>query len=54
MCEEKAKKSMMDAARLSEDLRMEQEQTYRMEQDRKMLEAQVKELQVKIETELDR
>lgn len=46
MTEDKARKAMMDAARISEELRMEQDLTHRLENDRKMLDAQVKDLQV--------
>ena len=46
--EDKAHRAMMEAAKLAEDLRMEQDNTQRCETDRKMLEAQVKDLQVPI------
>ena len=44
MSEELAMKSMMDAARLAEELRTEQEVAMVTERDRKLLEAQVKDL----------
>ena len=46
LSEDKARKSMMEAAKLADDLRMEQENTNRYEAERKMLEGQVKDLQV--------
>lgn len=46
LAEDKSRMAMMDAAKLAEDLRMEQDNTQRYEQDRKMLESQVKDLQV--------
>ena len=49
LAEDKARKSMMDAAKLAEDLRMEQEQTHKLEDERKMMEMQVKELQVRLD-----
>lgn len=48
LTEDKAKRAMMDAAKLAEDLRMEQDDTTRAEAERKMMEAQVKDLQVKL------
>ena len=47
MAEDRAKRSMMDAAKLAEDLRMEQDNTNRFEAERKMMEGQVKDLQVR-------
>ena len=44
MSEERAQKSMIDAARLAEELRSEQELAITYERDRKLLEAQVKDL----------
>ena len=44
MSEEMAMKAMMDAARLAEELRTEQEVAMTTERDRKLLEAQVKDL----------
>merc|ERR1711902_213998 len=43
--EEKAARSMVDAARLAEELRMEQDTASVLERERKVLEAQVKGLQ---------
>jgi hypothetical protein len=39
--EEKAQKAMIDAARLADELRAEQEMAMMLERDRKLLEAQV-------------
>ncbi|XP_018022395.1 myosin heavy chain, muscle isoform X3 [Hyalella azteca] len=47
--EEKAKKAMVDAARLADELRAEQEHAQAQEKMRKGLEVQVKELQVRLE-----
>jgi len=47
--EEKAKKAMVDAARLADELRAEQEHAQNQEKMRKSLEVQVKELQVRLE-----
>ncbi|XP_042889747.1 myosin heavy chain, muscle-like [Penaeus japonicus] len=47
--EEKAKKAMIDAARLADELRAEQEHALGQEKMRKGLEASVKELQVRLE-----
>jgi len=47
--EEKAKKAMVDAARLADELRAEQEHAQNQEKMRKGLEIQVKELQVQLE-----
>ena len=44
MSEEKAQRSMIDAARLADELRVEQETAMVMERDRKLLEAQVKDV----------
>ena len=44
MSEERAQKAMIDAARLAEELRSEQELAINYERDRKLLEAQVKDL----------
>ena len=38
--EEKAKKAMMDAARLADELRIEQDTAMALERDKKLLEAQ--------------
>ena len=42
LSEEKAKKAMVDAARLADELRAEQEAALGFERDRKLLECQVK------------
>jgi len=47
--EEKAKKAMVDAARLADELRAEQEHALSQEKMRKGLEVQVKELQARLE-----
>jgi chromosome segregation ATPase len=47
--EEKAKKAMVDAARLADELRAEQENSRQSELGRKSQETQVKELQVKLD-----
>ncbi|XP_076337304.1 myosin heavy chain, muscle-like isoform X5 [Tachypleus tridentatus] len=47
--EEKAKKAMVDAARLADELRAEQEHAQQQEKMRKALEAQMKELQVRLD-----
>jgi len=47
--EEKAKKAMVDAARLADELRVEQEYASGQERTRKELEAQAKELQSRLE-----
>ena len=44
LSEEKAAKAMVDAARLAEELRAEQELAQALERDRKVLESQVKDL----------
>ncbi|XP_074106339.1 myosin heavy chain isoform X5 [Cotesia typhae] len=47
--EEKAKKAMVDAARLADELRAEQDHAQTQEKLRKALEAQIKELQVRLD-----
>ncbi|XP_055593753.1 myosin heavy chain, muscle-like [Uranotaenia lowii] len=47
--EEKAKKAMVDAARLADELRAEQDHAQTQEKLRKALEQQIKELQVRLE-----
>ncbi|KAK4011540.1 hypothetical protein OUZ56_020659 [Daphnia magna] len=47
--EEKAKKAIVDAARLADELRAEQEHAQTQEKQRKTLELQVKELQVRLD-----
>merc|ERR1712012_520520 len=49
MSEEKAQRSMIDAARLAEELRAERETAMMLERDRKLLEAQVKDAQVRMD-----
>merc|ERR1719283_178472 len=44
MAEERAQKAMIDAARLADELRVEQETAMMYEKDRKLLEAQVKDI----------
>lgn len=46
--EEKAKKAMVDAARLADELRAEQDHAQTQEKLRKALETQIKELQVSL------
>ncbi len=48
LTEERARKSMMEAAKLAEDLRAEQDNTQRLDGERRMMEQQVKELQVMV------
>jgi myosin heavy chain, skeletal muscle or cardiac muscle, putative len=47
--EEKAKKAMVDAARLADELRAEQEHAQQQEKMRKGMEQQIKELQVRLD-----
>ena len=49
LSEEKAKKSMMDAAHLAEELRQEQEIAQVVEKDRKLLECQAKDIQQRLD-----
>merc|ERR1712241_266385 len=49
LSEEKAKKSMVDAARLAEELRAEQDLALSFEKDRKLLECQVKDVQQRLD-----
>ena len=46
---EKAQKAMIDAARLADELRAEQEMAQSLDRDRKLLEAQVKDLQARLD-----
>jgi len=46
MAEDNAKKAMADAARLAEEVRHEQEHSSSIEKQRRVLESQIKELQV--------
>merc|ERR1712165_228601 len=50
LSEEKAKKAMVDAARLADELRTEQEVAQTFEKDRKLLECQAKDLQARLDT----
>jgi myosin heavy chain 6/7 len=47
--EEKAKKAMVDAARLADELRTEQDFSQSMERDRKLLECQIKDVQTQLD-----
>lgn len=47
--EEKARKSMVDAARLADELRNEQDMAQGFERDRKLLECQVKDMQTRLD-----
>merc|ERR1719430_799888 len=49
MSEEKAQRAMVDAARLADELRAEQEMAMAIERDRKLLEAQVKDAQGQVD-----
>merc|ERR1712117_3093 len=49
LSEDKAKKSMVDAARLAEELRAEQDLAVSFEKDRKLLECQVKDMQARLD-----
>merc|ERR1712018_1080312 len=49
LSEDKAKKSMVDAARLADELRAEQELAQVYERDRKLLECQVKDMQQRLD-----
>eukprot|EP00095_Tigriopus_kingsejongensis_P003450 maker-scaffold13_size735724-snap-gene-0.11 protein:Tk03450 transcript:maker-scaffold13_size735724-snap-gene-0.11-mRNA-1 annotation:"myosin heavy muscle isoform x29" len=49
MSEEKAKKAMVDAARLADELRCEQDLAQALERDRKLLDCQVKEMQQRLD-----
>merc|ERR1712111_12929 len=49
MSEDKAQRSMIDAARLAEELRAEQEVAMMLERDKKLLEAQVKDAQSRLD-----
>jgi myosin heavy chain 6/7 len=49
MSEEKAKKAMVDAARLADELRCEQELAQALERDRKLFECHVKEMQGRLD-----
>merc|ERR1712168_1564465 len=49
LCEDKSAKSMVDAARLAEELRGEQDVAQQMEKARKILEAQAKDMQMRLD-----
>merc|ERR1711997_167737 len=49
LSEEKAQRAMIDAARLADELRCEQDLAQNLERDRKLLEAQVKDLQARLD-----
>merc|ERR1739845_78574 len=49
LSEEKAKKAMVDAARLADELRREQELAQCFEKDRKLFECQVKDMQSRLD-----
>merc|ERR1719290_286884 len=49
LCDEKASKAMVDAARLADELRAEQEAALGLERNRKLQECQVKDLQGKLD-----
>merc|ERR1711951_142450 len=49
ICEDKAAKAMVDAARLADELRSEQEMAMMNEKQRKVLEVQAKEMQARLD-----
>jgi myosin heavy chain 6/7 len=49
LSEEKAKKAMVDAARLADELRNEQELAQQFEKERKLLECQIKDIQQRLD-----
>ena len=49
MSEDKAQRTMMDAARLADELRAEQEVSMALERDKKLLEAQAKDAQARVD-----
>ena len=49
LSEEKAKKAMVDAARLADELRGEQEIAQQLERDRKLFDCQAKDMQVRLD-----
>ena len=49
LCEDKANKSMVDAARLADELRTEQETAQMLERNRRLGDAQVKDMQNKLD-----
>merc|ERR1712203_72958 len=49
LCDDKANKAMVDAARLADELRAEQEEALNLERNRSLHEAQVKDMQTKLD-----
>ena len=49
LCDEKASKAMVDAARLADELRCEQEAAQMVEKNRHFLEAQLKDMQMRLD-----
>merc|ERR1711978_19835 len=49
LSEEKAQRAMIDAARLADELRAEQDMAQALERERKLLEAQVKDIQARVD-----
>merc|ERR1712029_1156062 len=49
LCDDKASKAMVDAARLADELRAEQEEALNLERNRKLQELQVKDMQTKLD-----
>jgi len=49
LAEEKAKNSMLDAAKLADELRTEQDRTAKLDNERRLAEVQIKDLQIKID-----
>ena len=49
LCDEKAAKAMVDAARLADELRAEQEAAQHIEKDRHLLEAQTKDMHTRLD-----
>merc|ERR1739836_175331 len=49
LSEEKAQRAMIDAARLADELRLEQETAQSLEREKKLLEAQVKDMQARVD-----
>merc|ERR1711988_1778679 len=49
LCEDKSSKAMVDAARLADELRAEQENAQGLEKTRRLREAQIKEMQAKLD-----
>merc|ERR1712214_63926 len=49
LCDDKSSKAMVDAARLADELRAEQENAQGLEKNRRLREAQIKEMQAKLD-----